>query len=460
MLKRILSAAVAAALILCLAGGCASRSSGNAANTVPAEDVTLHIVGPWEESTAIEALSSAFTKEYPNCTVEYEYIQDYYDALETRLGGEDSGIDLFVTKNIQSDSALLPYALELFSQGDALDLSGTFDGLIQNFTYINQDKNAAPQIYAVPFGAEIRGMYVNTTLLSSLGLSVPTNRSQLLAACKTLSEAGYIPLQGNPGNFGQWLMYPYICNMIANAADYDDLYQRINSREAGISDYFRDPMEFLYTLVENGYYNYKYVETTYGLFSETGSDAYARDFMNIAGENGNYQKVDDVGTVAFMPGVMSLDNTIAKLKDDYHSGIEYQFVLSPVGNDGGYAYLSPSEGLAINKNSANTQWALKYMNFLFIPENNKLFAEEEDITPNTTDAFDLTKEKFNIGEDHISQLGSVTFDYPFYTVISDTLTEISKANNPKYMIDNGDGTHTMYSFAHFMENFENRFQQS
>ena len=96
------------------------------------------------------------------------------------------------------------------------------------------------------------------------------------------------------------------------------------------------------------------------------------------------------------------------------------------------------------------------MNYLFTPENNKLFAEEDHITPNTADAFDQIKEKFDVSEDHISQLGSVTFNYSFYDNINDTLTEISKANNPKYMIDNGDGTYAMYPLDYYMENLENR----
>jgi len=436
--------------------GCGTTADKQKEISIPEEKVTLSIAGPWEESTAFEAISAEFTKAYPNCRVVYEYVQNYYDAVATRLSGEDAGIDLFITTNLQSDSKLLPYALELFSKGDQLDLSGAFDGLIQNFTYMNADPSAPAAIYAIPLGAEIRGMYVNKTLLESQGISVPRDRTELLAACEKLKRAGYIPLQGNPGKFGQLLMYPYICNTIANSADYTTVYNRINSREKGIGEFFEDPMSLLYSLVQNGYYNYKYVENTNGFFSENGTESAARCFMNITGENGDYQKGDDMGSVAFMPGTMSLENTISKLKEDYHSGIDYEFILSPVGADGGYAYMSPADGIAVNKNSANTEWALKYMNYLFTPENNKLFAEEDHITPNTADAFDQIKEKFDVSEDHISQLGSVTFNYSFYDNINDTLTEISKANNPKYMIDNGDGTYAMYPLDYYMENLENR----
>ena len=451
--KKILSAVLLLVLAASLMSGCGSSAGADAS----APEVTLTIAGPWEESPAFEAVSAAFTKAYPNCKVVYEYVQNYYDALGTRLAAPDAGVDLFITKNIQADSAFLPYALELLSQKDKLDLSGTFDGLRQNFT-LSGTSSAEKQLYAVPLGAEIRGLYVNKTLLSSLGLAVPTNRAELLAACGKLKQAGYVPFQGNPGNFGQWLLYPSICNSIANAPDYAAVYAQINAREAGVSERFRDQMQFLYTLVENGYYNYKYVETEYGLFTDGGTDIAARGFLNITGEAGSEQKKDDVGTVAFMPGTMSLDNTIAKMKDDYHSGIDYAFILAPVGDEGGCAYMSPADGIAVNKNSANADWALKYMDFLFRPENNKLFAEKHNITPNTADAFAQIKQKFNIPEDRISQVGSVTFDYGFYNIIAESLTEVSKANNPKYMAENN-GTYTMYPFEHYMENLEARFQQ-
>ncbi len=457
-MKKYFAVIIAIMIVLCLTSGCEQAPQRTAASSAQ-KQITLTVAGPWEESIAIEAVSLAFTKANPNCHVVYEYVQNYYDSMKTRLSGENSGVDLFITLNLQENSALLPYALELFSQKDKLDLSGTFAGLIENFTYMDVNKSDAAQIYAIPLGAEIRSLYVNKTLLNSLDITVPQNRAEFLAACEKLKAAGYIPLQGNPGNFSQWFMYPFICNMIANAPDYAAVYQKISSRQPGISEFFLEPMRFIYDLVAAGYYDYKTSEKKYGCFEDSAAEITARGFLNIVGKEGSYAKADDVGFAAFIPGLMSMGNTIAKLKTDYHSGIDYSFILAPTGEDGGYAYMSPSEGIAVNKNSENIDLALSYMNFLFDPNNNKLFAENQNITPNTADAFQLVRDKFDISDDHISQLGSVTFDYPFYTIITTALRDISKANNPKYMQDNGDGTYTMYPFEHFMENLEADFQQ-
>jgi ABC-type glycerol-3-phosphate transport system substrate-binding protein len=453
-----LALGTAAALLAASGCGCAPQAGEQPAASA-GQSVTLTVAGPWEELPALEKLSARFSRENPGCRVVYEYVQNYYDALETRLAQPNSGVDLFVTTNLQNGSPLQPYALELNARSDALDLSGAFGGLIQNFTCATEDKGAAPQLYAVPLGAEVRGLYVNKTLLAKFGIPVPRNREELLDACGVLAQAGYVPFQGNPGNFGQLLMYPCVCNSIANAKDYQAVYRRVNSREAGVSELFRSQMEFVYTLAEKGYYNYKYIEKTYGYFSDGGNERIARNFLNIAGENGSYRKVDDVGIAAFMPGPMSLDTSISRMKDDYHSGIDYTFILAPTGDEGGYAYLSPADGIAVSKSSPQIEWALRYLNFLFTPANNKQFAEDDHLIPNTADALDQISQKFAVPQDRISQVGSVTFDYPFYSVIRDTLIEISKANNPKYMIDGGNGTYTMHSLDEYMQKMEDRFQQ-
>lgn len=170
------------------------------------QDVILTIAGSLEEYKALESTIVAFSEKYPNCKIEYEYLQDCSETLPKRLAGDDNKIDLFLTSNLQADSPYFPYALELYSQGEALDLSGTFDGLIQNFEFMDTEEGAAKQIYAIPFGGELRGLYVNKTLLDTLGIKVPTNRTEFLAACATLSDAGYVPIQGNPGSAGQQLI--------------------------------------------------------------------------------------------------------------------------------------------------------------------------------------------------------------------------------------------------------------
>lgn len=464
MFKRITAAVLTAMLIFGMLSGCDStpaeqpstpaapvETAEPAAPTEPPEPVVLTVAGPWEEFRALDLVAQAFTAQYPNCTVVYEYLQDYDASLEKRLGGAQP-VDLLISNNIQADSPLLPYVLELNGCAE-LDLSSTFDGLIKNYMMHGESGESA-RLYSIPLGAELRGMYVNKSLLAKVGLSVPTDRASLIEACRVLKENGYIPFHGNPGNFAQSLIYPAICNSIANADDPAATYAAINAHEAGVTEIFRDPMEFLYSLVENGYYDYKRAQTELNLFIDSADEAYARDFLNIIPDGDSFVRGEGVGNVAFLPSAMTLMSTFDKVAEDYHSEIEYEFIMAPIGEEGGYAYMSPARGIAAYKDSANLEWSVRFLNFLFTPENNKLFAGAFNIIPNTADAFTYITDQFDIPDDCVSHLGEVTFDYGFYDVIVPHIVDISKANNPKYMSDDGSGNLSLYPLEHYIERME------
>lgn len=462
MIKKIISAFIAIVLCGILFVGCAKKTESDINPSLDTSTpVALTLIGAWEDFPAAEKLFTMFSEKYPNCRIAYECVQNYNESAVKRMADENGGVDMFITSNIQPGSAFEPYAQELFSKSDTLDLSGTFEGLISNFTYKDGTEDSAEKkIYALPLGAELRGMYVNVTLLKSLGIEIPENSSEFFEACRILLENGYIPVQGNPGNMGQLLMYPYICSLVANAEDYAAAYSLVSARGEGISEYFREPMQFFYNLVSQGYYNYKYVQNTYGFFTELSDEDSIRSFLNIVDVSADSRRAIDPGIVAFMPGVMSLGNQLDRMISDYHVDIEYRFIMSPVGEEGGYAYMSPAQGIAVNKNSTNADWAIEFLDFLMKPENNTVFAGEYHITPNTADAFELITTGFDIPENRISQLGSVTFGYKFYNVFNDVLAKIAKANNPKYMVSEADGTYSMYPFEYFMEALEERFHEN
>jgi ABC-type glycerol-3-phosphate transport system substrate-binding protein len=325
-----------------------------------------------------------------------------------------------------------------------------FSGLINNFTYKGETEDGQKALYAIPQGAGVRGLFVNKTLLQACGISeAPVTKSALLSACDTLKSQGFIPLQGNPATFAQHFLYPTICNTIANAPDVEATYNQVNSHQAGVSELFREPLQFLYDLVANRQYDYKTSETDRGLFKNGTLDTAVKLLLNINGDD-KYPN----GQVAFWPGVFSNKNTIDKYKDLYSSSIDYEFIMAPTTEKGGCAYLSPADGLAANKNSKHLDIVKKYLSFFFEPKNNKMFAEKHNVIPNTTTAFETMKEKFSIPEDHISEVGQATFDYDFYAIMNNAMTSISKANAEKYY-DTSVTPAVMYSFDHFMGILEN-----
>ena len=154
-----------------------------------------------------------------------------------------------------------------------------------------------------------------------------------------------------------------------------------------------------------------------------------------------------------MPSPLSLLSTVEKAKDDYHSGIEYIFMPAPVGPDGGFAYLSPARGIAANKASEDVDWAVKFLDFLFTPKTTS-FRRVLQLIPQHQRGFLLHRHLYNIPDDHICHLGQVTFSYPFYTVIKDSITEVSKSNNPKYMQTAEDGSVSLYPLDYYLTKLE------
>ena len=454
-------------LLLCLTAlsGCTGspEEQGYQKNTQldTSQEVRLVIASGGKTWAEMETVGAKFSEIYPNCTVICEYIEEYTDNLPLRLNQTEEKVDIFRTVNIQENTVYKDNALNLISEEaqEILDLSGANPGLVANFRYTGAENTQ----YAIPYGGEMRGLYVNLTLLEQNGLELPTNRSELLHCCQVLYEKGYVPLQSTPGTFAQQLLYPYICNSIVNGGSYEEMYAAIENLDDGISEYFRDSYTFLYDLVEKGYYDYKRVEEELG-YTFDGSAGKAREFLNITPLGDDlYEKQDDIGKIAFMPDTQAFAQSLDKTKSDYHSLIEYAFILSPVGENGGYAYLSPSDGLAVNNQSDNIDWALEFLNFFFTPEIATAFAEETGKIPNTADAL----LKYEVPEGHACDVGQVTFSYPFYKTVTtpmlngyeDDMIGISKMNAKKYMKDNGDGSYSlMYSLEDYLDRLEQEFQ--
>lgn len=306
--KRGTTVIVTLLMALSCMSGCSTKQSGYQKNTKldTKEEVQLVIAGTWTAMPGMDLLAEKFNEVYPNCTVVYENLQDYVDNLPKRVVSETDRVDMFTSGNILPDSDYRAYALNLADYKEELPLTDTLQGLTNNYTFTD-DAGTVYQ-YSVPIGGEIRGLYVNTTLLAKNGIEIPKNRTELLTACAKLSEAGYIPLEDNPSTFGQMLLFPYIANLANEAKD------SIAACDENAAEVFRDPLEFLYNLNVNNYYNYKYIEKETGRFCDISNEGMARSFLNIIGSEGSYEKKDDVGEVAFMKLLIRCCQRLIKLK--------------------------------------------------------------------------------------------------------------------------------------------------
>lgn len=398
-------------------------------------DVNLVIAGSTPDFVAMENTITSFENIYPNCTITYEAVQDYNNNMPTRLAADTNKIDIFTTPNIQPSSPFHDYALDLYTQLNKLKIvENTFPGLLKNFEYTGTKEGEAKELFAIPLGGEIRGLFVNNTLLKTLDVEVPHNFSELVSACLKIKNSGYVPLQGNPGSFGQQILYPYICSLIANASNYEEVFARINRAEAGISELFREAYSNLYQLCSSSYYDYKYIEKTYNNFisGRVSSTDYAYNFLGYSrNSDGGYTALPEKAQIAFLPQSSTLISTLNKVKEDIHSTQEFTFIPAPMSAEGGFVYLSPSGGLALNKKTDHLDWALEFLNYFFTPSINKVFATKQGLIPNIAKATDYVKETMSVPPERFCHLGQVSFDYVFYNVVNKSLVDLVKVENPE-----------------------------
>ena len=451
---KAVSLLLALLLILGALCGCSSEGYKKNASLDTSKPVKLVIAGIQRDYPAMELVAQEFSKVYPNAKVEYEYLQAFDDTLPKRLTAETEKVDMFISENILSDSKYIDDIIDYNDYKNKVSFAETFAGLTENYQRTTAD--GVTHQYVVPMGGEMRGMYVNVTILKSLGIEVPQNRTELLAACEKLRDAGYIAIQDNPGSFGQRLMFPNIVHGIVSGGSAAK--ETVESASDDAAELFRDAFELIYTLNKENYYNYKKSETELNHFKDLSDEGMARSFLNIVETDNGYAKKDDMGDVPFMTAANTLISAIDKAKEDYHSNIEYKFILAPVADYGGDAYMSPTSGIAVSKHSENIDWALEFINFFYSANINKKYAEAFHCVPNTKDALEILGKSFGIPANQIGQPSDIDFSYNLFSVINPSLVTIAKANNPKYMKDDGNGGVVMYDMDYYMESLKNAFK--
>src|SRR5574344_304955 len=72
-----------ALLLLASISGCGNSSSE--VDSIPEGKAVLTIVGSAKQSLAFESIAAAFNKKYPNCSVNYKYLENYKTTLLTLL---------------------------------------------------------------------------------------------------------------------------------------------------------------------------------------------------------------------------------------------------------------------------------------------------------------------------------------------------------------------------------------
>lgn len=418
------------------------------------ENITLQIAIPYETNKALNTVSNAFMKKYPNVNIQLQYVEDY-DVNAVQLFKENA-LDMILQKDIpyteytktdeNSEEKILDGTTTDdffydFGSDTEIDFSDTIPEISNNYRHTRTDEqgNEITYQYSYPLGGETRGVFVNTTLLDAYGLAVPTNYIEFIDCCKVLKENGLIPIQGGADTASYGLGIAPAANAVVHNAEALD---KMRTAQSGISEEFTDVLTKLYDIATNRYFDYKELEKQ-GYFQSTNELGQAESFLGLRTDPNTFEvhkPENNYGYAAFLPYISSTETVINSLIEEYELDTKVTFICSPLNKEGesSAVYITPYFGICANKNSKNLPWIKEFINFLFQEENNYTYAKDASIIPNTADALKYTAKKYNVDIDKdITLCGQIRFsdDYNGFTPLSSGLKEVLKCSAQKYMVN-------------------------
>ncbi len=217
MRRWILVAGVA--VLAMLGAACSSSSGGSSSSSGPVTLTIWHNYGTEQNATALKNLAAAFHKLHPNVTVNVvsQPATNYFALLQAAAVSK-TGPDLAV---MWTGLFTLQYKDFLTNLQGKIPASALARIDPDALKWTSNDFNASNGPYVIPLENQFYIGFYNKAAFAKAGVSsVPTDWSQLFAACKKLKAAGYMPM--TYGNGGQPLgaeFYPW----------YDMSYMMIGS---------------------------------------------------------------------------------------------------------------------------------------------------------------------------------------------------------------------------------------
>ena len=443
-MKKILAMILCAVMVLGLCAGCGSTAAtteaaatepqaesaeteSTAAAAAAAEEgftprldtdaeVTIHVVGGFDNFPSLVAVTENFAEYYPNVTIEYEKLDSYVDTLSMRLYNNDSA-DIYMCSYTQSTATegIMEYNADLADEALGFDLTALDAGVLSS----NMVGDTLPRL---PIYSAASGLLVNKTLLAECGLEIPTTYGEFIECCKTLEEAGYhgllcyYNLKDADGNLTEldkldktlvkaFSKSPALVKAALENAD-GSLSDAVNNGEEGSAEIYRESFELLADLAESGV-----VCTDIG--AELGNsygDAILRFFE---------------GDVGFLAATTTTMSGTAKRESESEAftacPFEYSFIACPNSEEGAYTYLDMAEGLALNKNSENFDYAAEFLRFYCTIDQLNISADKKGVLSPSSDAssseiypdIDLSNDEFvgNTGEFRLDNAASKAYEF-------------------------------------------------
>ena len=369
-MKRFFAVLLAALLLLTGLTACASTTPTQSDSPEPtpsfqpaldtSAQLTLTVRGSWSNFEALEAVVNDWLQVYPNVDVEYSKVDGYNQQLASILTS-NARPDLvmfdadgyYVDKDVVVDALL-----DLSDIGLELDL---FDDRVINAASIDG------KLCSLNWGLLANGFVVNMEILKELDIAVPTTHEEFLAACETLHQAGYTPIQGS--------IYTIYYNLMRNDWGYQlattedsSVLAALENAEEGCGAFFRSAFAQMLELMEKGYLD--------------------------ADLNASLEDIYEGSILYFFEGntpflVFNTESFSGMAKRETKSEpytahpFDYEFIPFPVSTETPVLSLSYIQGLSIVKDSPNEDWAKEFLRFVCQSEELHKMASVKGV-PSTT----------------------------------------------------------------------------
>lgn len=352
-MKKLLSLALAAVLVLTLLAGCGGTTSSAPASTAapavstPAAASDEPITMKWAlwdiDATAYyQPLIDAYKEQNPNVTIEMVDLgsTDYQTVLATQLSGGADDLDIITVKDIPGYANLVNLGmLEPLNDYNTNDTS-LYGGTIEQITV---DGN----YYAVPFRSDFWVVFYNKDLFDAANVEYPTNDM-------TLDEYDALARQVTSGS-GAEKVYGCHYHTWRSAVQLFGILDGQNTIVDGAYDFLQP------------YYERILAEQDEGI---------CMDYATLKTASTHYSGVFYNNQVAMMNmGSWFIATQIEKVKDGESLAANWGIVKypHPDGVEAGTT-LGTITSLAVNSKSANKQAAADFINFVCGEEGQKVIA--------------------------------------------------------------------------------------
>ena len=308
--------------------------------------ITVNVVGGFDNFPSLEKVALDFNEYYPNVLINYQKIDDYSNERDMLLT-DNPDVDIFMANNtvVKNDPVIMDVVVDLADENLNFDLSALDEGVLES-------AKSGDSLYRLPLYSVCSGLIVNKTLLEENGLSIPTNYDEFVNCCQVLSEAGYTPIYGYDTDgaaiFSKGLYNSMVMTMAAKANTDGTADDALNAGEEGAEEIFLEPLKREQEFAELGYYS----KEANASITNSYEEAILRFFE---------------GDVPFLACTSETMSGTAKRESKSEAftanPFEYTFIAAPLGDGGAYIYVNSSEGLAINKNGANLDYAEEFLRF-------------------------------------------------------------------------------------------------